>query len=314
VSDRERGFIVLHRRLQSWPLWKAMTGNQRIVWVQMLLAANWSESEVWISGKRVVIPRGSFIDTQETIAKDAGVSRKVVRQTTIHLEAEGAISRAAAGLQMGHGVILTTIVNYGKYQDVSDPGGRDWAAEGAAERATRGPEEGRGRAPSEQDQPEEPSLSPRELGAKDRRTIVGLAEALHENYPATNAVLGRLNDQGIPMRHAGSKSARDSAEAAIALVTTDVAVTRAVASFRENGRTTIGWHIDAIRGLKNGKGLRVAPPPIDQDESWCQGVVDVNRWRTVRANIAADNPASEVPRLIAEAKARFIERSREAFQ
>lgn len=251
MSERERGFIVIHRRIQSWPLWLAMTSSQRMVWMQMLLAANWAPSEIWVSGQRVAVPRGSFVDSQETIAADAQVSRKVVRQTTCHLEAEGAITRATVGHQKGRGVILTTIVNYEKYQNKTDAEGRGWAAERAADGAAAGPREGHGRAPSEQDQPDQQVfLSPREAGAMDRRTIQGKAESLAGLYPATTAVLGRLNDQGIQMRHAQDHEGRRRAEAVIAAVTTDVAVSRAAESFRENGRTTIGWHLKAIEGPK----------------------------------------------------------------
>lgn len=137
-----------------------MTTNQRMVWVQMLLAANWAPSEVWVSGQRVEVPRGSFIDAQETLAADAGVSRKVVRQTICQLESEGAIRRATVGRQKGHCITLVTIVNYERYQNVRDPEGQGWDSERAIDRAEGGPEEGQRRAPSEPDQPDQPELLP----------------------------------------------------------------------------------------------------------------------------------------------------------
>lgn len=271
--DRERGFIVIHRRIKSWPLWRSMTANQRSVWTEMLLAANWAPSEVWVGGKRVAVPRGAFIDTQETLAEEAKVSRKVVRQAFDHLLAEGAITRAAVGRQSGRDVMLTTIVNYDKYQSFTEREGRGMATPWAEDGASRGPAEGQPRAASEQDQPDQPSfLSPREAGALDRRTIQGRAGALSGQYPATAAVLGRLNDQGIPMRHAQDHETRQRAESVIALVTTDLAVSRAAASFHESKRTTIGWHLKAIEGPKvNGTKHTASNPkamaPVGQDWS-----------------------------------------------
>lgn len=251
MEDRERGFIVVHRRLKSWPLWRAMTANQRVVWLEMLLAANWAPSEVWVGGQRITIARGSFIDTQDTLAAEAKVSRKVVRQTFDHLLAEGAIKRATLGRQSGRDVMLTTIVNYDKYQSFTEREGHGGAAAWAAEGASGGPPEGRPRAASEPDKPDQPvSPLPREAGSLDRRTILGRAEALAGLYPATAAVLGRLNDQGIPMRHAADHDTRARVESVIAAITTDLAVSRASASFRENGRNTIGWHLKAIEGPK----------------------------------------------------------------
>ena len=251
MEDRERGFIVVHRRLKSWPLWRAMTANQRVVWLEMLLAANWAPSEVWVGGQRITIPRGAFIDTQDTLAEEAKVSRKVVRQTFEHLLAEGAITRATLGRQSGRDVMLTTIVNYDKYQSFTEREGHGGAAGWAADGASGGPPEGRPRAASEQDKPDQPaSPLPREAGSLDRRTILGRAEALAGLYPATAAVLGRLNDQGIPMRHAADHDTRARVESVIAAITTDLAVSRASASFRENGRNTIGWHLKAIEGPK----------------------------------------------------------------
>lgn len=142
IGGRGGGHIKLHRQVETWPLWQAMTALQRMVWVQVLFAANWKPSKAWVSGKTVEIPRGSFIEGQDSIATRAGVSRKVVRQTYEHLLSEGALTQAVIGHQQGHGVVLTTVVNYSEYQDAPEREGR--------RRAAGGPQEGHGRAPSEE--------------------------------------------------------------------------------------------------------------------------------------------------------------------
>lgn len=159
MEHREGGFIVLHRRVQSWPLWRAMTGQQRAVFVQILLAANWKPSQVWVGREVVQIPRGAFIDSQEQIALDSGTTRKVVRTTMDMLSSEGFLNRVVVGHSKGHGVILTTIVNYSKYQDVSEEEGH---GEGH-QRATEGPRSGHGGAVSEPYEPVEQVEPPKTL-------------------------------------------------------------------------------------------------------------------------------------------------------
>ena len=108
----------------SWPVWRRMTGGQRIVWVTMLFEANWKATEVWTREGRAVVHRGEFITNQIELAKNAGVGRQTVRSTYVALLKEGAIRMrnlgSAANHQGNHGgnhqVFATTIVNYSTYQ------------------------------------------------------------------------------------------------------------------------------------------------------------------------------------------------------
>lgn len=163
--DREGGFIVLHRKIKAWPLWKFMSADQRMVWVQILLDANWKDSEAWHGTRRFTVKRGQLIHSERTIAREAGVSRKVVRTTIEKLLIEGAITREPVSnigqvqIDGGHetgpvpGPIphLITVVNYSKYQDVPDGAG---PILGPSE-AQDGPKTGPRRAPSEQGEQEE---------------------------------------------------------------------------------------------------------------------------------------------------------------
>lgn len=253
MSDRERGFIVIHRRIESWSLWKAMNVSQRMVWVQMLLAANWAPTEVWVGEKRVQVPRGSFLDTQESIAEAAGVSRKVVRTTGSRLELERAIARATVGHEKGRAVVMTTIVNYSRYQDLTPDEGLGGAVAWSEDGATAGPRRGHGGARSEPDQPT--TLSLRAAGEAARQAILD-TQPLDALFPATAAVLLNLRGQGIFIKHAQDPEDRAAIEQAIAEVTTTVATQRVAENFRLTKRASMGWHLEAI----TGKQARASAP------------------------------------------------------
>lgn len=114
-DGREGGFIKLHRRVKSWPLWKAMSCAQRAVWIELLFSANWKDEEAWYGSRRYVVRRGQLAHSEAEIAKRAKVGRQVVRDTFVRLTAEGAVTRepAMAGTQVPW---LTTIINYEKFQ------------------------------------------------------------------------------------------------------------------------------------------------------------------------------------------------------
>jgi hypothetical protein len=162
VDLREGGFIVLHRRIRSWPLWHFMSAEQRMVWVQILLDANWKDSEAWDGAERFTVKRGQMIHSENTIATNAGVSRKVVRTAIAKLITEGAVERKPA-LGRAHGPHLLTVVNYSKYQDYDGDAGPP----SGQERAKDGPSEGPARALSEQVEQEEPVEPKKKPSAAD---------------------------------------------------------------------------------------------------------------------------------------------------
>lgn len=150
ASGREGGFIKLHRRIQSWPLWRAMSPLQRMVWLEMLFAANWKDDVLWYGTRRIEVRRGQLAHSEAELARRAEVGRKVVRDTIAKLLAEGAIRRER-GLTEGQCPHLITIVNYDKYQGNDDDEG---PAEGQG-RAKVGPSSGPARALREEEEEEE---------------------------------------------------------------------------------------------------------------------------------------------------------------
>ncbi len=152
MSDgREGGFIVLHRRIKSWPVYRAMNAEQRQVVTEMLLAARWEDEpgEFWFGPHRFAVPRGCYFMSEDALAEEAGTTRKVVRTVYKKLLTEGFIVRRAVH-SSGQCPNLITILNYDKYQSLPD--------KRANGRAKEGPETGQRRASKEPVEPVEPVL------------------------------------------------------------------------------------------------------------------------------------------------------------
>jgi hypothetical protein len=120
-DEREGGYIKLWRRLRSSPLWRSMNAGQRVVWIEVLFAANWKEDEFWYGTKRIIVKRGQFAHSEYEIARRAKVGRQVVRSTFALLVTAEAITRETS--QLGNRApTITTIVNYERYQGTDDNG------------------------------------------------------------------------------------------------------------------------------------------------------------------------------------------------
>ena len=97
-----------------------MNGEHRMVWLTLLLAANWKNTEVWTRKGRLVVQRGQALLAQRTLAERSGVSRRNVRTALDMLTSEGAIQAAQVPVHGAKTASLITIVNYEKYQDVAE--------------------------------------------------------------------------------------------------------------------------------------------------------------------------------------------------
>ena len=107
------GFITLDRSiLDSW-VWQ-LTPGQRCVWLTMLADARWKAepAKIRFQGILIEVKRGELWTTERTLAKRAGVTRKVVRTALRVLREDGAI-RAQERAHLG---TLVTITNYDRYQ------------------------------------------------------------------------------------------------------------------------------------------------------------------------------------------------------
>lgn len=160
--EREGGFIVIHRRIESWPLYAHLRADQRHVVTTLLLMANWKDSELWTLRGPVSVKRGQLVASEYAIAERAGCGRQVVRTVIALLEREGFLARVPAfsnptanpaNARTPH---LITITNYGRFQSVKDDGG-NWANPAANQKPTQSqPRANLEPTPSEPEEPYEP--------------------------------------------------------------------------------------------------------------------------------------------------------------
>lgn len=107
--NNENGFIVLHRKMLEWE-WFG-DPNTVIVWLYLLLKANWKPSR-W---KGIEIGRGQTIESVSKIAKATGLSVRNVRTALFHLKSTGEVTTEVTR----YGTLIS-ILQYSKYQDISD--------------------------------------------------------------------------------------------------------------------------------------------------------------------------------------------------
>lgn len=153
LLDLGEGFLALPRRLCASSLFTAMTAEQRMVTVTLLLRARFAPGEFYFGGKRYDLKPGQLIDSEETIAKAAGTTRKVVRTTYRVLITAGLIMRGE-GQRTGQCPHVTTIVDYERIKHTGGEAGPQTGRQGA----NSGPTAGQQGAPIEQGETREPLI------------------------------------------------------------------------------------------------------------------------------------------------------------
>lgn len=105
----QNGFIALHRSLLSWG-WHADPATGWL-FVNLLLMANWTDSD-W---QGMTIKRGQLVTGRKALAAQTGLSEQTVRTSLNRLKSTNEITIASTNK-----FSVITIVNYGKFQDVSE--------------------------------------------------------------------------------------------------------------------------------------------------------------------------------------------------
>jgi hypothetical protein len=128
--DRERGFIVVQRQIQSSALWLSLNAKQRAVMIQLILMANWAPSRARWKGEWYEVDRGELSHTMATIAAASKVSVAVVRSAIEALMADDrnvggngpflAQRYPVSNTGPSTGPRVLTIINYNKHQDVPE--------------------------------------------------------------------------------------------------------------------------------------------------------------------------------------------------
>lgn len=128
------GYIKLHRGIADNPIWTREPFSSGQAWVDLLLAANFKDTVIYIRKSKVRLERGQLAWSQLTMAKRWKWSRNRVARFLKDLEEEGMIEQ-----QSGHLTTITTICNYSKYQAFDTAGeAPDEAPSGATGGATGG--------------------------------------------------------------------------------------------------------------------------------------------------------------------------------
>jgi hypothetical protein len=133
VSEHERGFVVILRKIRWSALWRSLRADQKGVLVTLLLLANWGTKKARWKDTWFDVGRGELYHSLETIAAESGCTVKVVRTTLVILMADDrplggngpflSEKYPILGTGPGTGPRVLSIVNYDKYQDVrSEPG------------------------------------------------------------------------------------------------------------------------------------------------------------------------------------------------
>ena len=98
-------YIKLHRSLMEWE-WYGDSNTTRL-FIHMLLKANWKEGRF----EGVIIPRGSFASSLQTLADESGLSVMQIRTAIKHLKLTGEITS-----KPHRKFTVFSIVNYSLYQ------------------------------------------------------------------------------------------------------------------------------------------------------------------------------------------------------
>jgi hypothetical protein len=128
-----QGYWKFHRRMFSHPVWKRPMAT-RLVWITILGHVNHQDND-WLFGtERITIPSGTFITSQDHLAKLSGVSRKQVRTAIRDLIALDSIRANQRANRYTEITVIKWCLYNGTSKDEGQPKGRV--------RANRGPTEG----------------------------------------------------------------------------------------------------------------------------------------------------------------------------
>lgn len=107
------GWIRLHRCLQEDPMWYSEEFTKAQAWIDLLMLANHTESQLIVRGNVVVVERGQVARSEDFLANKWKWSRGKVRRFLSLLESE----KQGKIVQQKNSVMsIISIVSYDKYQ------------------------------------------------------------------------------------------------------------------------------------------------------------------------------------------------------
>lgn len=112
------GWIALHRKLASNPLWTLEPFTSGQAWVDLLLLANHRPGEIMVRGIIIPIDRGQVGHSEITLAERWKWSRGKVRRYIDSLR-----KRKMVSTQQDNKTTIITILNYDEYQKIETANG-----------------------------------------------------------------------------------------------------------------------------------------------------------------------------------------------
>lgn len=109
MKSEDSGFVKIHRKILEWPWYQDI--NTKILFVHMLLKANWKEGRL----RDTTVPRGSFVSSIAKLAEETGLTNDEVRTAISHLIHTGEITK-----QSTNKYTVFTVVKYVLYQDIPE--------------------------------------------------------------------------------------------------------------------------------------------------------------------------------------------------
>ena len=131
---KSKGWFRIERKFLEDEMWLSEPFTKAQAWIDMIGLAQFEDSEIYVNGKYVFVPRGSFRTTYKELANRWKWSEKRVRAFIGILVGQTMVSTQGST----QGTTLT-IENYAKYQGQGQ-------TQGSMQGSTRGAEKGRRRA------------------------------------------------------------------------------------------------------------------------------------------------------------------------
>lgn len=116
---KNQGYILLHKSLLDSSIWDSPGKyDLRSAWIDLLLRANYEDTEAMSrSGDVIIVRRGQLLTSQSKLAKRWGWSVSKVHRFCEKLKNANMLNFER--LHWDHGATLMTILNYSYYQDSS---------------------------------------------------------------------------------------------------------------------------------------------------------------------------------------------------
>ncbi|PFR94852.1 hypothetical protein [Priestia megaterium] len=115
------GYVLLPRSLRKTPTWLSLTSKQKIIFLELMLQAQFQSKEVVRGGEIIFLKRGQIATSYQQLVndiKDKEITQKIIRVAIEKFIRLGLLAKDEAKAKAKKGLLLT-IVNYNDIQNPS---------------------------------------------------------------------------------------------------------------------------------------------------------------------------------------------------